>query len=207
MAINKDEARKAILEITSRLLAEGGLDAVRIREIAKEAGVSIGSVYNIFGDVDDLLRECNMRLLDELGTVGAAATAELQAKQVTDVRERLLALSRVYHEFVEDHAVAWNAMLSFNRAVAVRETPEWYLVRQEMLFDIITNVLRDTALADDEEQVTLAARALWSSVHGIVTNAYRGADDEALRANTWAQIDILVTTFVRGIDGHQTSGK
>ncbi|MEL6436525.1 MAG: TetR/AcrR family transcriptional regulator [Pseudomonadota bacterium] len=200
MAINKEEARRAILDITSRLLADGGLEAVRIRDIAKQAKVSVGSVYNIFGDVDDLLRACNTHLLDGLGAAGSLAIAEAQANGVTDVRERLLLLSRVYHDFVDEHATAWNAMLSFNRAVATNETPDWYIVRQEMLFDIITEVLRDTSLAEDEAKLNLAARALWSSVHGIVTNAYRGVDDNRLSSSTWEQIDLLVTTFVRGIE-------
>ncbi|MEL6200878.1 MAG: TetR/AcrR family transcriptional regulator [Pseudomonadota bacterium] len=199
MAIDKERAQRDIMDITMRLLADGGLDAVKIRDIARQAGVSVGSVYNIFGDIDDLLRACNTQLLDELGSAGAMAMQQAELDGVSDVRGRLLVLARVYHEFVETNATAWTAMLAFNRAVSLKETPEWYILRQEMLFDLIGEVLSGTALGDDEDQLAVAARALWSSVHGIVTNAYRGSDRRAQQTQTWAQIDVLVTTFVRGI--------
>ncbi|MEO1702564.1 MAG: TetR/AcrR family transcriptional regulator [Pseudomonadota bacterium] len=199
MAIDKERARRDILEITMRLLANGGLDAVKIRDIAKEANVSVGSIYNIFGDVDDLLRACNTQLLDDLGAQGAVAMQKAAQEGVDDVRGRLLVLARVYYDYVESHATAWTAMLAFNRAASNTETPEWYIVRQEMLFDLIGDVLRATPLAQDDETLAVAARALWSSVHGIVTNAYRSADQGQTNPDTWAQIDLLVTTFVRGI--------
>jgi hypothetical protein len=45
-----------------------------------------------------------------------------------------------------------------------------------------------------------AARTLWSSVQGIVTSGYAGRSGERHEQEIWAQIDLLVTFFVRGLE-------
>ncbi|MEZ5801111.1 MAG: hypothetical protein R3D29_12415 [Nitratireductor sp.] len=39
---------------------------------------------------------------------------------------------------------------------------------------------------------------LWSAVHGIVLLNYLGQASDETRANTWKQIEMLVSSFVRG---------
>lgn len=200
MTMDKQAVRARIIDITSGLIAAHGLEGFKIRDVAKEAGVSVGSVYNLFGDADGLLRVVNTRLLDALGEAGEAGVAEIERNNISGVRERLLLLSRVYFDFVNENQTAWSALLTYNRSIANVETPKWYLDRMELLFDIIAGVLRDTRLAEDETQLVTGARALWSSVHGIVTHAYRGQDDALSHSNTWAQIDLLISTFVSGLE-------
>ena len=200
MAIDKDAARKRVIDLTRRALDEGGLDAFNVRRVAKEAGISVGTIYNLFGDVDDLLRIVNSQLLDALGAEGEKAVLALDMEAGLGLADKLLRLSGTYHRFVDDNANAWTAMLAFNRKTPTGDVPDWYLQRQEALFGIIADILRDSSLRDDDTRRKIAARALWSSVHGIVTNGYRGADDDTEKRATWAQIDILVTTFVRGLE-------
>ncbi len=200
MALDHDKATADALAITERILASDGLEGFSARKVAREAGISVGTLYNLFGDTDTLIRQANIRLLDRLAIAGATALSEIAGGEMLDVRARLLKLAHVYAGFVEENRTAWGSLLAFNRAIAGRDTPDWYRARQETLFAIIADVLSETPLGRDREKLVTAARALWSSVHGIVTNAYRGVDDNRLDQSTWDQIDLLVTMFVRGVE-------
>lgn len=200
VTLNRDDAKKQIMDAAGELIEQGGAAALQVRAIAKKAGVSVGSVYNIVGDIETLHRMINVQLLDELGMAGTATSARLRKDGVTDVRERLLALAETYLDFVERNYAKWSALLAFNRARPTAELPDWYMVRLEMLFDIIAEVLMDTPLGGDEERRRIAARALWSAVHGIVTNSFIGSFSTSHESESRRQIDLLVSVFVRGLE-------
>lgn len=204
MALNKEEVRRKIIDIGHALIAQGGSEALQARVIAKQVGISVGSIYNLVGDIDALHRLINSELLDELGMVGTSTIDDLDKRGVKDLRLRLLALAHAYLRFVEQHQNQWTALLAFNRNTTSADTPDWYMVRLEMLFDIISDNLEDTPLGDDPERCKIAARALWSSVHGIVTNSFIGRDDAILKDSTLAQIDLLITVFVKGLHAEQS---
>lgn len=52
-----EEARRLILEATRRLLGERGPDAIGLKDIAREAGVSHGLVSHYFGTLDQVIEE------------------------------------------------------------------------------------------------------------------------------------------------------
>lgn len=199
MALDKEEVRRRIVDLGHALIAKGGSEALQARIIAKEVGISVGSIYNLVGDMDELHRLVNSELLDELGMVGSSAVQELDDKNVTDLRLRLLALAHAYFDFVERNQKQWAALLAFNRSTTSEATPDWYMVRLEMLFDIISDNLQETTLGEDPHKCKVAARALWSSVHGIVSNSFVGREDALLRESTLEQIDLLISVFVKGL--------
>ena len=55
------EVREQALLTAGELLAEQGLKGMQARTIAARAGLSVGSIYKLFGDIDDLIRELNLR--------------------------------------------------------------------------------------------------------------------------------------------------
>ena len=93
MALNKEEMSEKVLAIAETLLNEGGMDNLKARTIAEQAGISVGSVYNLFADLDEVHRAVNMRLLDRLGVAGLTAMADLERQGVSDVEHRILAMA------------------------------------------------------------------------------------------------------------------
>jgi AcrR family transcriptional regulator len=53
----REEVRRALLDAAQRLIAERGPSSVTLREIAEEAGVNFGLVYQYLGTREELLRE------------------------------------------------------------------------------------------------------------------------------------------------------
>ena len=200
MALDKEEMSEKVLAIAEALLNEGGAENLKARTIAEQAGISVGSVYNLFTDLDEVHRAVNMRLLDRLGATGLAAMAELERQGVTDVRRRILAMAAAYVRFVEAHPGSWPALLAFNRRRPTLVEPDAYEARLDQLFEIIAGVLAGGDFDLDDHTRRIAARTLWSSVHGIVTSGYAGRSVRRQADEIDQQIELLVAVFIRGLE-------
>ena len=72
------DRRRRILESTRDLLAEGGYDGLQMRVLAERAGVSPMTLYNRFGNKDDLILTA---LQEMLGGLRGEATASLGTRK------------------------------------------------------------------------------------------------------------------------------
>ena len=201
MTLEHKEVREALLQATLQLMDEGGVEAVKARAVAQAAGVSVGTIYNLIGTVDDLVRLANQRIYEDLSAFGLKRMAELETMlgrgTARDrVLTRLLGLADAYIDFVAANANRWSAVLAFNRAHdGVSNDPE----RLTALIDIVGGVLKDAPVWTDNSERRLAARALWSAVHGIVTTNFFGGDEASARKRTSRLNAILLTTLVDGM--------
>ncbi len=96
----KEEARAAILDAAEQVLAEQGLSATRMEDIAARVGVAVGTLYNYFEDRERLLRAIldlhEQRLL-------AGLDAALEHSAGTPYPERLRGLLRAILEHTLAH--------------------------------------------------------------------------------------------------------
>lgn len=214
MAIERDSARERILQLASRLLDEGGLDNVKARTIASEAGISVGSLYNVFGPIDKILEAVFSALLDELANAGAVAIQNLEREleqrgtahdPIVRMRAMMLALSRAYLEFIGRNDAKWNALLTFNRTRSEGSADPEYLKKQDALFDFVGAMIEGTPIAGGQAERRTAARMLWSSVHGIIMMGYIGQANAETEAATWRQVELFVDLVCDGIR-HRASG-
>ncbi len=201
MALDREEISERVLAIAEVLLNEGGMDNLKARTIAEQAGISVGSVYNLFSDLDGVHRAVNMRLLDRLGAAGAAAMVDLGKRGITDVRQRRADTgARAHVRFVEAHPGSWPALLAFNRRRPTLAEPDAYESRLDQLFEIIAQVLAGGDFDLDDDTRRIAARTLWSSVHGIVTSGYAARSVRRQADEIDQQIELLVAVFIRGLE-------
>lgn len=70
-----------IVEATRRLVGQRGSDAVSVREIAAEAGVSVGSLYQYFPDKNAILRRLIRAYIDRIQLELARVLAEVTGPQ------------------------------------------------------------------------------------------------------------------------------
>ena len=57
---NQAARRQRVLDAATKLAAEGGYDAVQMRDVAQEAGVALGTIYRYFASKDHLLAACQV---------------------------------------------------------------------------------------------------------------------------------------------------
>ncbi|MGD6748590.1 TetR/AcrR family transcriptional regulator [Streptomyces sp. BH105] len=68
--------REDVLRAAARVLAERGLDAARLRDVARAAGVSIGALQHHFDTRDDLFREAFEWSIEQLIARWRASAAD-----------------------------------------------------------------------------------------------------------------------------------
>lgn len=189
----RNKLRETVLKIGRKLIAEEGLASVQARRLATEAGCAVGSIYNVFEDLDDLVIALNSLTLAELGEALNAAH-EKNKHEPTAVR--LMALALAYFRFAGDNKKLWHAIFEHQLPDGAKAPPE-YLDDQNRLFALVEECLID-ALPEAAERKS-AARALFASVHGIVSLALDRKLGEIDAEETRRQIEFLVSCAARGL--------
>lgn len=188
-----------ILEEAEALMAEQGLEGMQARALTRRAGVSTGSLYKFYGDMDDVIRAVNERTYQRLYTHQRRYLDKAQHDGL-NVEERLMALAQAYIDFITAQPQAWLGVLAFNRrqqASTLSSTPQSYRARERALFELVEEALEGLSRLTDETQRQRSARALWASVHGIVTLTLLHPEQSQARRESLAQVQIIVGAFVR----------
>ena len=156
----RTELRQMMLDAATGLIDRYGLAGLSARAVAREIGYSVGTLYNLFDDLDDLVWQVNGRTLDALRDhLATAATGA-----VSDVRVRRLA--QAYLDFVAAHPRRWAAILE-SRPRDDGEPPRWYRDRIRGLFDLAEAALSDYFPAGAEAERRRSAQVLWAGLTGI----------------------------------------
>lgn len=189
------EVRERALTAAGELLAEQGLKGMQARIIASRAGLSVGSIYKLFGDIDDLIRELNLRTYQDIA-VHHRAALEAAGLPEKAVFERAMVLARAYVEFVVTQNARWKALLSFNTRHS-GSAPKAYIDAGDALFGIVEEVLVSARGFEDEAYRRRSARAVWASVHGIVTFTLPNVTLEDPVAEALEQASMMIGALIR----------
>lgn len=158
----RDRQKDNLVEIAEKILADEGLPAVQARRITKDAACAIGTLYNIFGDINGLILAANERTLNGLGF---ALQAAANRSECAGLEARLQALAIAYLEFAMANTRRWRAVFD-HTLPECHEVPAFYVENRQSLLALVeaelAPVIADAAARTD------AAHALFSAVHGIV---------------------------------------
>jgi AcrR family transcriptional regulator len=184
-----DEARETAVQAAAQLLEEQGLAGMKARTIANRAGLSVGSIYKLFGDIDDLIRLLNIHTYRDFAAHHQTALKGAQDRGAS-IEDQLLALAGAYVEFVEANESRWLALLSFNRGQGA-PTAAYGNVQQE-LYAMVESVMSQSPGLADPVLCARTTRALWAAVHGIVVITLPGGG----REEVLEQIGLMVSAVL-----------
>jgi TetR/AcrR family transcriptional regulator, cholesterol catabolism regulator len=87
---NQAARRQRVIDAAMRLASEGGYDAVQMRDVGKEAGVALGTIYRYFASKDHLLAACQVEFAREIQRrlEEKPAQGDTAADRVVDVLRR-----------------------------------------------------------------------------------------------------------------------
>ena len=159
--------RTRILEVARDIITESGLDGLKARIVAKAAGTSVGTLYNIFGPIEELARLINAETYDALHAHQSGALASARAEGASP-RKQLHALASAYFDWVGGHRRQWLATMEFNRS-GRGEPPAWYTERETALLGIVADAVAGFGGERTEDELHRIAFSLWASIHGIVS--------------------------------------
>ncbi len=182
MQQHHDETSRALLEAAHRLLAEQGSEALTVRRIATEAGMSTMNVYSRFGGkdgvVDELYRDGFDRLFAAINSVPAT----------DDFPTDLMAMAHAYRQFALDHPTYYKVMFrsAIHDFTPSDEATEVALAGLEVFVQRIrAGQERGVVRSDDSYPATEIAAWLWASCHGLVSLELFAVADERV---TWESV-------------------
>jgi AcrR family transcriptional regulator len=185
-----------VLEIAERVLETEGLPGLQARRIAKEADCAVGTLYNIFGDIDGLVVAANARTLHAFGRLAEAA---MQRTESTALEDRLMSLALAYLDFAIAHRLRLKAVFDHQLADPEGEVSAAYLADQSRLFALIEAPL-EPFIADAKLRAN-AARAMFAAVHGIVAMAIDRKLGPFDAKATEQQVRFVVGAMAKGVRG------
>jgi len=155
----REELTALFVEVGWRQLAERGLARFSARDAAKQAGYSVGSIYNVFGSYDGLILAINMRTLQ-------AWTAHMRARlETAGDRDRIAALVSGYFDFAAAQPKAWIAIFEHHMADS-GAAPEAYQQVVAGIMDLVAGEIAAALPGAAPDAVRALARSLTATVHG-----------------------------------------
>ncbi len=103
--INVEARRHRILDAARRLIAEGGMAALSMRKLAAEAGLSVTTLYNLYGVRDEIL---NALIHDAVDRMEPVLDAEAP---LDDPLERCRAIITVSVAHFDEHEAIYRPMM------------------------------------------------------------------------------------------------
>jgi AcrR family transcriptional regulator len=99
------DMKAQMIEVADKIVSGEGLSALTARRVAVDAGVAVGTIYNIFENLGGLVAEVNARTLADLAE--ALSDVQIGEKSTHDV---LIGFADRYTAFVRDNPHRWMAV-------------------------------------------------------------------------------------------------
>ncbi|WP_298855788.1 TetR/AcrR family transcriptional regulator [uncultured Ruegeria sp.] len=176
--IRREQLREKLVESAEARIDQNGLNDLRARDLAKDAGCALGAIYNVFEDLNAIVMAVNGRTFKRLGkTVGTSFDGSEPPVQ------RLIVMSTAYLHFADENANLWRALFDLQMSDD-GSVPDWYRNALKELFFFIAEPVSELFPDLDRGEMDLMTRALFSSVHGIVAlgleNRFSGVPPEQI---------------------------
>lgn len=180
-----------VLNAAESIIIDEGVEALTVRKIAMEIGYTVGSIYMVFANMQDLMMHIKGRTLDQLA-------AQLQQIPGTrGIEGQISGLAEAYLAFAAQNYNRWRMV--FEPGLRVGDVlPEWYREKIERMFAPIEALFRQLTPDGGAEQAGLAARALWCGVHGVCVLSLNGNLGRAGVENAETAVRLLVENFIQG---------
>lgn len=200
MARNTETRRQRIFEdamdAATKIARKEGLGSLTVRRIANQIGCSVGTIYNVFDNLDTLILHLNGRTFDAL----YEELTKVEAKG--EPRAVVASLTETYLGFVRDNANLWNVIFE-HVWPAKYPLPDWYRAKIERLLKLLASILAPLFPEGHEDENYLAALVLWSGLHGINSLVATGKLGIVTSETAKVLSDLLVSIFFGGLTYRQ----
>jgi AcrR family transcriptional regulator len=188
----KEEIREMVIRAGSDLIKSSGFSGFSTRQIAKEIGYTVGTLYNVFESYDDIVLHINASTLDDMRKfIEEGLNSKL--KNAKAVKQ----LAKLYIDFAHKNHNSWSALFEYN-VPSELDLPEWYNQRIENLFSIVEGLLSE--FISKKSEALKHAKVIWASIHGIcvlsLTQKLNVAGTESVEVLT----DSLIENYLRGLE-------
>ena len=188
---SREEIKDLALNAAKEIVAEQGFANLSARKIASAIGYTVGTLYLVFKNLDDLIMQVNARTLEEL-----YQTVTQQTK-IKNSEKKLHHFGQTYYKFAQQNPHLWSLIFEHHLANNNELIPdlENHIAQ---LFNLIEHELETLAPAKKPAAIHSAALALWSGVHGITILAISDKLFMAKNVTPENMISELIDNFLKG---------
>ena len=190
---SKEQIREMALSAAEKIVAKDGASGLSARKIAEKIGYTVGTLYLVFDNQDDLILQVNARTLTEL-----YQHLKHASEKCRQPRTCIIAIGRAYVEFAVRYPERWKLIFEHSLPGGL-SVPEWFQVKVNVMFDLVEQQLLPLLATQSKRKLSQTARTLWCGVHGIcvlaVTNKLEDNDIGTIQGLT----DSLIHYFISGL--------
>ena len=182
--------RERLCEAAERLFAERGPDAVTMRQLAAELGVSPMTPYRYFEDKDDILAAVRANGFNRF-----AEALETARESTKGARSRGKAVGEAYVAFAVGHPHSYKLMFDFNQP-HVEKYPELVAAgqrAQKTMTGHVNDAIAEGIMVGEPEELGLM---FWAAIHGAVILELAGMLPPGGARNLFQNLD---TVLMRGV--------
>jgi AcrR family transcriptional regulator len=165
---SRDEIRAMAIAAAAKHVETEGFQSLTARKVASNIGYTVGTLYHVFRNFDDLVIHMNAQTLDEM-----AALIQQNTRRLRNPEKRIRAMAEFYVKYATDHPDRWRLVFE-HQAPRGLPTPVQMKERRDVMFEMVADNLREISPSRIPQEVDHTATALWSGIHGICILALTG---------------------------------
>ncbi len=165
---SRDEIREMAIRAAAKHVETEGYQSLTARKVASSIGYTVGTLYHVFRNFDDLIMHMNAQTIDEM-----AALIQQKTRKKRNPEARIRAMAEFYVQYATDHPDRWRLVFE-HEAPRGLPTPAQMKERRDVMFEMVAGNLRDLSPERIPQEVAHTATALWSGIHGICILALTG---------------------------------
>ena len=192
-----EEIRDMALAAAEQIIVEQGHDGLTARKVASEIGYTVGTLYLVFDNLDDMIMHINARTLDRLHQL--MTNGEIQNLKPKD---RLIQLGQIYIHFAYSDPHRW-ALIFEHHPTNDRPTPDWYVEKIMRMFAIVEESLQPLSPHRTNGELSQASCALWAGLHGVCILGITQKLGDVSEDSVQNLAKSLMVNYLSGFANHQ----
>jgi AcrR family transcriptional regulator len=194
---SREEICSMAISAAAKLVEKDGFQSLTARKVAAEIGYTVGTLYHVFRNFDDLMMQLNAQTIDEM-----AALIQTHTRKKRNPEVRIRTMAEYYVRYATDHPDRWRLVFEHESPRGM-PTPALLQERRDVLFEMVADNLRELAPQRIPQEVAHTATALWSGIHGICILALTGKLYLGGAFSMVKLIDTLIDSMVAGFRGER----
>jgi len=189
----REEYRAMAMNAAKEIVREEGFRGLTARKIAAAIGYTVGSLYLVFKNLDDLIVQVNEDTMAELYVV-----VEKAVTAATTPEQMIYACANAYLDFGHENPHLWR-MVFEHKLPTGQPLHETFKQKVAETFELCAKAMGPLIKDAKTNPPSLASHALWAGIHGICMLSVTGKLESASVEDARRLTDNLIRNFLVGV--------
>ncbi|MBE6462795.1 MAG: TetR/AcrR family transcriptional regulator [Alphaproteobacteria bacterium] len=191
MAKTKEEIRVDLIVKAREILKDKGFDFLTARKLSEYSGYSVGTIYNQFKSMDNLVMWENCLTLDELNEYLK------KAEMSSDAYVNLNRLVEKFVDFVLENKNLWFTLYNFHFKDIMDDYAVFYLRRIVKIIQVLENNLCKLFVKVPGGERKVSTEVLFITLFAL--SSLLTTEKEFVRLNKKYVVKVMFNTYLAGI--------